>query len=224
MPAENLPVYPCRFVPREVALSIDRPDAAWERAEAVPLVDVCHGGPPRQATQVRALWSLQDLFVWFECEDRDVWGTLRERDAPICEEEVVEVFLNPSGDERAYFEIEVSPRNTVYDLFVLNPGDRRRAKFLKAWDCDGLRTIVRVRGDLSRATGTDRGWSAQLAIPLEEMITAPHVPPRPGERWRWNLYRIDRAPEGDEYSAFSPTGAVDYHRPDRFGWLHFVRE
>lgn len=222
--ALTIPRYACRHVAHELPIdgTLDHP--AWARADVATLVDVRDGAPARQATTARALWSDTRLYVAFDCIDSDAWGTLMRRDDPVCEEEAVEVFINPSGDLRAYYEFEVSPRNTVYDLFVLNPGDRRGAKFLSQWDSDGLVTAVVVRGDATRRTGDDRGWTATLAIPLCELITAPNLPPLPGDRWRWNLYRIDRAADGDEYQAWSPTGAVDFHRPDKFGALEFVRD
>ena len=39
-----------------------------------------------------------------------------------------------------------------------------------------------------------------------------------------NLYRIDRGQTEaeDEYTAWSPTQKIDYHRPQHFGALQFV--
>jgi hypothetical protein len=37
-----------------------------------------------------------------------------------------------------------------------------------------------------------------------------------------NLYRIDRVPRLDEHSAWSPTGVLNYHRPEKFGELLFL--
>jgi len=51
---------------------------------------------------------------------------------------------------------------------------------------------------------------------------APHLPPHPGDTWRINLYRIDRGVQGDEYTAWSPPGRLNYHTPSRFGILQFA--
>ena len=36
-----------------------------------------------------------------------------------------------------------------------------------------------------------------------------------------NCYRIDRAHDNDEYSAWSPTGEIQFHMPNRFGYVVF---
>jgi hypothetical protein len=48
--------------------------------------------------------------------------------------------------------------------------------------------------------------------------------PIPGETWRANFYRIDRSPQGDEYSAWQPTmrQPADFHVPEAFGRLRFA--
>ncbi len=38
-----------------------------------------------------------------------------------------------------------------------------------------------------------------------------------------NLYRIDRPLDGsDEYTAWQPTGKINYHMPEKFGTLVFA--
>jgi hypothetical protein len=56
-------------------------------------------------------------------------------------------------------------------------------------------------------------------LPLEDVVTAPHTPPQPGDRWRINLYRIERLPIGARL-AWSPT-FKDSHVPARFGEIIF---
>ena len=66
-------------------------------------------------------------------------------------------------------------------------------------------------------------WTVEIAIPFNEFTTAPNIPPKAGDKWLMNLYRIDRPEDGnDEYSAWQPTGAEQYHLPDKFGELVFI--
>ena len=76
----------------------------------------------------------------------------------------------------------------------------------------------------SRGSHPPDGVSVEMAIPFADMLTAPHIPPRAGDVWRANFYRIDRAEDGDEYSAWSPTLRRNYHTPERFGALVFSGE
>jgi hypothetical protein len=199
-------------------------EGAWSRAETVPLVMTEDAGEPRLATEARLCWDERALYVAFSCKDSDIWGTLTERDQPLYEEEVVEVFLCPTGDLRHYFEFEVSPRNVLFDATIFSPeGDRRSMLVQTEWNAPGLESAVRVAGTLDRRDDVDLGWIAEIAIPFADLGLP--GPPLPGDRWRINLYRIERSAI-EEFTAWSPTLRVppDFHVPDRFGTLEFTEE
>ena len=60
----------------------------------------------------------------FRAEDPDIWGTYTNRDDPLWDEEVVEVFLDDDCDEWSFLEFEVSPNNVVVDLACFRRGER----------------------------------------------------------------------------------------------------
>ncbi len=171
--------------------------------------DVSTGEAPDQVTKVRLAWNERELRILFCSVDADPWATLRERDAPLYTEEVVEMFLDPVGDLASYFEIEVNPLNAVLDLVV-----RRNRSGLKkdfAWRCEDLRTKVLL---------VEGGWNAELSIPFRSLVAEP---PEPGSRWRVNFCRIDRPKDRErELSAWSPTGLRQFHVPERFGVVEFT--
>jgi hypothetical protein len=223
---ERLPGYHCRHSETMPAIDGVLNDKVWARSAVMDLRLTDTGAAPRQATQARAVWHDTHLCIAFECQDDDIWASIRQHDGCIFNEEVVEVFIDDDPDGRAYYEFEVNPLNVVLDLFVLNYGEKRRFNGLGEYECEGIKTAVQVRGtvaDRASAQGDDQGWTAEIAIPLDQMLFAPHCPPRPGDRWRWTLYRIDRPAVGKhQYAAWSPTGAINYHRPGYFGWLIFA--
>ncbi len=166
------------------------------------------GAEPEQGTTVACAWDERELRVRFVCVDREPWATITQRDGPLWEEEVVEVFLDPVGDGESYFEIEVNPLGTVLDLVLR----RNRSGYKKdfAWDCEGLRAEVARTAD---------GWTAELAIPFASLVAEP---PRAGSEWRANFTRIDRPRDRErELSAWSPTRLATFHAPQRFGVLRF---
>ena len=194
-------------------------DPAWARAQAVNLVNSLDGSPARVRTTARLLWDDQFLYVSFDCEDPDVWATLTKRDDPLYTEEVVEVFIDADGDGRTYNEIEVSPANVVFDAYF---PERRQGMDL-SWDSGAL-TAVTVQGTLNDPSDRDEGWRVEMRIPIDRLASVPHVPPRPGDRWRFNLYRLEhhgrRQVEGQ---AYSPPRVGDFHALNRFAWLVFER-
>lgn len=204
----ELPVLLC---PRGDAgpLVADAQAELWQRVTPASFAEVVSGERPQEATSVRAVWDAAELRLLFSVEDTHVWATLTERDGPLWEEEVVEVFLDPFGDLESYYEIEVNPLNAVLDLVLR----RNRSGYVKdfAWRCDGLRTA---------ATKTATGWSAELAIPFLSLSDAA---PQVGDRWRVNFCRIDRPPGVPRaLTAWSPTGRASFHTPERFGVLEFA--
>ncbi|NLD43854.1 MAG: hypothetical protein GX657_10200 [Chloroflexi bacterium] len=215
----DLPEYVCFRTATPITVDGRLDEEAWQRAPLAMLREDLSGDAPRQPTTMQAVWDDTYLYVAFHCEDKDIWGITTERDQPIFKQEVVEVFLDDDRDGIGYVEIEVSPLNAVLDLFMLNRDDVRKPMF--CWDCEGLRSAVVVDGDPHRRGTDDRSWTVEIAIPFDEMLTAPHIPPQPGDVWRANFYRIDRAEDGDEYSAWSPTFRRNYHTPKRFGRLVF---
>lgn len=183
---------------------------AWERVPSLGLRRSQDGGPCRQPTEVRVAHDERALFVRFECHDRDIWATYTTRDAPLWEEEVVEVFLAPGPeDPKEYVEIEVNPLGAVFDARVLSPdGKRETMRVETAWNA-------------SLTASTDRPapglWTVELTIPWTDLCAGPPPPV-----WRGNFYRIERPRDGaHEFSSWSPTFAdpPDFHRPARFGRL-----
>jgi hypothetical protein len=222
----NLPTYECAKIPREIELSGKADDPLWRKAPAVHLVRADTAEGPRFLTEARLLHSDTTLYVAFHCEDDYIWGTCSERDSAIYEEECVELFISPASTAHQYYEINVSPKNVVFDACILNGrGDSpKRSPFigLPQYEPAGLQTRVHVEGVLDRP-GAAKWWRAEYALPLDQLIGAPHTPPLAGDEWRMNLYRID-CPHGgaQEFYAWSPTGVIDFHLPSRFGTLRFV--
>jgi carbonic anhydrase/acetyltransferase-like protein (isoleucine patch superfamily)/bifunctional DNA-binding transcriptional regulator/antitoxin component of YhaV-PrlF toxin-antitoxin module len=221
--AGELPRYQCRRVREPVVIDGALSEPFWGSVPPLsPLQLASGGGPPALATEVKACWDERCLYVAFSCHDSDVWGTLSERDQPLYDEEVVEVFLSPTGDLAHYFEFEVSPLNTIFDAKVFNPNLDRATMLVDAdWNAAGIRTGVGVAGTLDNRSDVDLGWIAELAIPFADLGLA--GAPSPGSVWRANFYRIERGAV-EEFSAWSPTykDPPDFHVPACFGELVFV--
>lgn len=227
MPATSLlPRYSCKKISRPLHLSGKIDDALWQSAPTADLNDALSGAPGRFAATVRGLYDDDHLYFAFACEDDYVWGTHGAHDAPIYEEECVEIFINPASAAHQYYEINVSPRNVVFDACILNPRTALQPQLefigLKEWHVAGLRTAVHIEGEINQA-GKARGWSTEFAIPFHALIGAPHASPQPGDQWRVNFYRIDTPQHAkSELYAWSPTLQPTFHLPWRFGWLCFA--
>jgi hypothetical protein len=173
--------------------------------------------PPRLSTSVAVWFDRDHLNILFSASDDHIEATLLAHDAPLYEEDVVEVFLAPQPLTR-YFELEVSPRGTIFDARVDSPdGDRATMHVDREWTCEGLVAAVRKVTESDGASTID----TLLRIPFAAFGSET---PADGETWRANFYRIDRHPHyGDEFSAWQPTMKIpaDFHVPAAFGTLRF---
>ena len=196
-----------------------RPDEpAWARAGSVgDFVLNGDGAPAPYRTEAKVLYDDRFIYFFFRSADENVWATMRRRDEHLWHEEVVEVFLQADPRQPSYIELEVNPLGTMLDIYLL---DRRRPLHYESWNSAGLKWAVSVDGKVD-GRGGDRGWTCEIALPLEDVVTAPRLPPRPGDRWRLNLYRVEKlpAPAG---MAWSPTLEGDFHVPSMFGELVFT--
>ena len=100
----------------------------------------------------------------FVCEDTDAWGTFTERDDPLYLEECVELFLAPGkADPTDYFEFEVSPLGTLFDVKVHNPAGRRETMAADVkWDAPGAACNAFIAKQFNR-------WTASLVVPWADL-------------------------------------------------------
>lgn len=213
-------------------------EAAWQRAPWThAFVDIRGEAAPAPSLSTRAkmLWDDDFFYIAAELEEPHVWATLTARDAPIYRDNAFEVFIDPDGDTHNYYEIEVNALETVWDLMIVQPY-RDGGPSISAWDIRDLDVAVRVEGTLNDPANTDEGWNVELALPWDVLEEAARGgrPPRVGEQWRLNLARAQWPLEvvGGAYRkeddaaadwwVWAPQGAVDMHRPERWGYVQFA--
>jgi hypothetical protein len=214
---ENQPVIPRLRVTRTSKASFELDDdSAWENASFITPLWLADGSAPAtQATRVRVCFDGTALYVRFDCDDRDIWGTYTQRDEPIYDEEVVEVFLAGGADDpHNYFEFQVSPNGVLFDTTVSNPLTTRDAiQWDIAWNCPD------IRWQAARNDSANQWWGA-FAIPWRSISPDGKLPPIA----RADFFRIERPHDAEpEYSCWSPTltNPADFHKPGYFGILEF---
>ncbi len=193
-------------------------DLSWAKVPSVGnFVYSSSGSPSPYQTEAKVLYDNHFLYFSFRCVDENIWSTFRRRDAHLWQEEVVEVFLQADPRQPDYIELEVNPLGTMLDIYLL---DIRKPLHYESWNSEKLKWAVQVSGTVD-GKGGDRGWTCEIALPLEDVATALHLPPRVGDRWRMNLYRVERSPSRASM-AWSPTYKNDFHVPSRFGEIVFT--
>ena len=193
-------------------------DPAWTRAPVIRnFANNSDGSESSYKTEARVLYDDNFLYFAFRAVDDNIWSTMKRRDQHLWEEEVVEVFLQADPSQPSYIELEVNPLGTMLDIYLLGP---RKPLHYESWNSEKLQWAVQVDGTVDGKAG-DSEWTCELALPMEDIVTAPHRPPRPGDHWRMNLYRAESLPKPASL-AWSPTWEDDFHIPRRFDEIVFV--
>jgi hypothetical protein len=208
-------------------------EAAWKAAPSTgPFVDTLSGNPTPLATEAKLLWDNQNLYIWIENVDSDIWSTLTKRDDELWTQEAVEVMIDANGDGKGYVELQVAPNGTIFDTYL--PTYRKYEDSLdpkrKKYDWSSkLKSAVKVNGTLNKRDDQDSSWTVEMALPLADAngLDKPgvKVPPAVGDVWRLNMFRVDAPKDKGKLAiAWSAPIVNDFHKLDRFGEIVFGDE
>ena len=212
-----VPVYEVLRASRPIQVDGILDDPAWAGAPLLgPFRNNRDGSASPLQTEAWILYDDSYLYCASRFVDADIWATKKKRDEHLWIEEVVEVFLRADRNSSPYIELEVNPLGTLIDIYLL---DIRKPLHYESWNSEKIQWAVRVDGTVDGQPG-DKEWTCEIALPMEDIVPAPRIPPQPGDRWLFNMYRVERKPVPAGL-AWSPTGS-DFHRPQRFGEIVFT--
>ena len=204
---------------------LDEP--VWARVPPLRLTPF--GNAQEQATTVKIAMTEDSLIIGAQLADKHVWGTLESRDDETWREEVLEVFLDVDGDGKDYMELQITPRNTIFDARFpvrLGTGQGSRDEQIvaaKAWNMEGLKSAVHVDGTVNDDGDEDRSWTVELLLPIASIPGLDKAKPAAGDKWAINFYRFDRPKEGTTWAyAWSTAPRGDFHQVDKFGVLEIA--
>ena len=196
-------------------------EADWKAAHVATLVNTFRGDQGSFPAQVQVVYDEANLFVGFEVEDSDLRASFLKHDEHLWEQDTVEVMLDPDGDGRNYFEIQVSPRNVVFDTQY----DRRRIPRPFGhvdWDAN-VESAVEVVGTIDAWQTADERYVVEMRLPVSALkANGVHAAaPAPGGEYRANFFVMERQLRGQRAVGWSPPMVGDFHAVDRFGVLQF---
>ena len=114
------------------------------------------GVAPTDRTDVTLLYDAEFLYIGVVSHDSEphrVIGTAMARDASLSSDDRVEILLDTFRDQRSAFYFATNPSGALVDGLVAN--GELNAEWDAIWDV--------------RTTRTDRGWTAEFAIPFKSL-------------------------------------------------------
>lgn len=224
----------------EIAIDGDPSDSSWNKAEwSDTFIDIEGVIKPKYKTQVKMLWDDTNYYILAKMEEPHVWASLKQRDTIIFYNNDFEVFIDPEGDAKTYYELEINALNTVWDLFLNKPYREKDNVVLNDWDIHNLKSAVKVNGTINNPSDIDEGWILEIAIPWAAYKTSYFHKNVPKDNfWRVNFSRVNwqhdiinnqytRKKDANgkflpEYNwVWSPMGVINMHEPEKWGYVYF---
>ena len=193
---------------------------AWSKSQwqALALRGTAAGAYP---TRFKMLYSATGLYVLMDGEDRALTASFKDDFLDLWTEDVFEFFLWPDERYPVYFEYEISPLG--FELPILVPNFGGQFYGWRPWHYEAgrkTRKAVSVRGGSAESGASITGWTAEVFVPYDLFKPLQSVPPKPGTRWRANVYRMDYDGGRTVSWNWAPVRGT-FHQPDKFGTLVF---
>jgi hypothetical protein len=217
--------------PIDIDGKLDEDD--WKQTESsLPFVQTMTGNKGAFVATARVLYDATNLYVGYEVSDEYLKCTFSKNDDHLWEQDAVELMVDPDGDGKNYFEIQVSPTDLVFDTRY----DSRRLPRPfgdMAWSSQA-KAKVELHGKVND-DDADQGYGVELAIPWTAFAvvapalrggatgagSTPATPPAAGAVWRMNFFVMDALEKGQRAVGWSPPLIGDFHTLDRFGRVVF---
>lgn len=238
------PVYACRHTDKPFVLDGNIHKDFWAD---IPFTDEFQDieGPtrptPRFSTRAKVAWDDENLYFSALLIGDEIWAHVTERDDVIFRDNDFEIFLDPDSDTQQYYEFEMNARNTIWDL-LLTKAYRDGGKPVNAFDIKGIRTAVHIEGALNAPSADNRFWSVEVVMPFTSLMECSNREqhPLPGDYWRLNFSRVQwkvdivdgqyqkrtdpqtGLPLPEDNWVWAPTGVINIHYPELWGFLFFV--
>ena len=217
---EDIPRYQAYRTRIPVTLDGKLSESAWKQApRSRSFVDLVHGSATHLDTRAAVLWDDNYLYVGYWIEEPNVRATLTERDAPIYQDNDVELFI---AGQDGYYEFEINAFATIYEVLFfwedafqrngyrkfpgLDPNHSQVKPFNGVgfkthprgsrigffnWDFPGLIKAVHVDGTLNDDSDRDRGWTVELALPWSGLEILAHGDGRALPPENGDIWRMD---------------------------------
>jgi len=175
------------------------------------------------------LWDDENLYVSFECEDQYITARETARDGKPFFDDCAEIFLIPVADSLdVHYGFEINLYKASNDFIFLNNFYHGQNASVKSYNPE-FQIEVFVDGTINDNSDLDKGWTMEMAIPINLFRGMDKFSPvREGNKWAFLAIRQERNEvEGNRRvtSTIFPIYdfSKDVHQPNCFGLMEFVK-
>lgn len=198
---------------------------------------------PRFSTRVKMCWDDDNLYIAAKLVGNEIWAHQTAHDSVIFYDNDFEIFIDPDSDTQEYIEYEMNARNTNWDL-LLTKAYRDLGSPINSLELKGLRSAVKIDGELNNPSADNHEWSVEVVIPFTSLneCNVTRKKPTVNDYYRVNFSRVQWKVdiENNEYVkrknpltgeplpednwVWAPTGVINIHYPELWGFLFFTEK
>lgn len=199
----------------------DGNNANWEKAEWMQITQRRPAEIDQsRVTNLKVMYSETGIYCLFDCRDKKITADMDADFMDIWTQDVVEVFFWPDETIPFYFEYEISPLNYELPIMISNhDGELLRWQPFHYDENRRTKHATTVQGGNKSSNAEISGWKAEFFIPYLLLSPLRNVPPKSGDKWRANFYRMDY--DENRISWSWNLTERNFHDYPRFGDLSF---
>lgn len=241
------PIYACQYNTKPFTLDGNLDKDFWADipfTEAFEDIEGSSRPAPRFLTKAKLAWDDNNLYVGAILYGDEIWATVTKQDDVIFVDNDFEVFIDPDSDTQQYYEFEMNALNTIWDL-LLTKAYRDGGKPLDSWDIKEIQSAVHIHnGTLNGKSEKDAFWSVEIVFPYRSLLecASENKIPAEGDYWRLNFSRVQwntdfkdgkfvkqtredgKTPLPEDNWVWAPTGVINIHYPELWGFLFFTKD
>lgn len=184
----------------------------------------------QQQTTFRMLWDEENLYLFYQMEDKYLTARETKRDGEPYLDDCAEIFFITAPDSLdTHFGYELNLNKASNDFIYFNDFYNGEDLAFKGFNPD-FEVEVTYNGTINNNNDVDVGWTMELAIPLSNFGKLGQVVPvTAGNKWAFLAIRQDRNDaEGNRRSTSTIFPIYDIsknvHQANRFGLVEFIEE
>lgn len=212
--------------------------AQWKQApvHALSLLDTNEKAPeltrnkiladPFEGGSVQFLLGEKFLYVGLTLKDRDVVAQVAEDQSHLyLSGDVAEVFIK-ADNAPGYFELYASPLGNKTSFYFPCSGYMGLPESFSAPIMKGLEVKANVQGTVNDFRDVDKGWTAEMAIPLAVLKEKLGVDFAPGQSWRVlvSRYNYGYTMRAKQFSSSPELPQANYHLLEYYSPIVFQKE
>jgi len=200
-------------------------DAIWQDAASYPVAFGVNEAEPIENpfASAKVAWDEQNLYFAFTVEDEDVHAPDLERDGRTFTFDTAEVFVFGKRRWAVYWEINVSPSNSIYDALMYKFHDKAWGHGRPGQTVRGLTVGSTLSGTSEQSDDVDEGYTVEFALPFDQ-IPGVNLPVEAGDELGLLLGLADKdaTEEGKKpklvFYSHSPV-LLSFHNLETYGKL-----